>query len=339
MKTPPHKQGSALILALWVIILLSLLISSFAFDMHIEAGIASYYRKRLKAEYLARAGIEEAIMLLSTYKETDQNSEGDSFGEEEGKYGPVKERIENGGLVEWGDELRTGSYKFTIYPAESRRNVNKLDREKWEDVLESSGITDVDLMDELIDCFFDWTDKNEDHRLNGAESDDSFYDDRGYEVKNAPLDTVDELTLIKGFSKAIVYGGFIDEDQTEYVEGVAGVLTAWGDGRINPNAADSRTLASVGLSEDEIDAILSYRQEEDEEGQLQYFENVEEVVDLAGVSDEFREFFVIKEAQYFQVQSIGISGEPRPIERVTTCILKVTKDEVTPVYWLEEQLP
>jgi len=62
---PPDHSGSALIVAIWIIGLLSLLISSFAFDMQIQGRITSYSRKKLKAEYLAKAGIEETKMLMS----------------------------------------------------------------------------------------------------------------------------------------------------------------------------------------------------------------------------------------------------------------------------------
>ena len=44
------------VVALWVLIILSLLIGAFAFDMHIEAGITSFYRKRLRSQYLATRG-------------------------------------------------------------------------------------------------------------------------------------------------------------------------------------------------------------------------------------------------------------------------------------------
>src|SRR5450759_693585 len=58
-------RGSGLIIVLWVLALLSILVSSFAFDMHTEARVLSYYRKQMKAEHLARSGHEVALMLLN----------------------------------------------------------------------------------------------------------------------------------------------------------------------------------------------------------------------------------------------------------------------------------
>ncbi|MDP2990016.1 MAG: hypothetical protein Q8O57_05570, partial [Kiritimatiellota bacterium] len=55
-------DGSALIVVLWVIGLLSMFVMAFAFDMHVEARITSSWRKKLMAEYLAKAGVELARM-------------------------------------------------------------------------------------------------------------------------------------------------------------------------------------------------------------------------------------------------------------------------------------
>ena len=45
-----------MVVVLWVIMVLSLLISGFAFTMHVETQVASFSRKELKAEMLARSG-------------------------------------------------------------------------------------------------------------------------------------------------------------------------------------------------------------------------------------------------------------------------------------------
>jgi type II secretory pathway component PulK len=55
-------RGIAIVIVLWVVLVLSLLISGFAFTMHVETQVASYARKELKAEMLARSGIEVARM-------------------------------------------------------------------------------------------------------------------------------------------------------------------------------------------------------------------------------------------------------------------------------------
>ena len=71
------QRGSALIVALWVVLVLSLLIGGMAYEMHIEAGITSYARKRLKAQVAARGGVEYAKFLLSKSFEASAFEESD----------------------------------------------------------------------------------------------------------------------------------------------------------------------------------------------------------------------------------------------------------------------
>src|SRR5437867_9364071 len=68
-----RSDGIAMVLVMWVIMVLSLLISGFAFRMHVETQVASFSRKELKAEMLARSGIEVAKMqvILDEHSPTD----------------------------------------------------------------------------------------------------------------------------------------------------------------------------------------------------------------------------------------------------------------------------
>ena len=77
-----RKSGSALILVLWVIGLLSMIVVSFAFDAHLEGKLISSSRRRMKANYYALSGFELAKSFLDhsreiTGDETDQEKEED----------------------------------------------------------------------------------------------------------------------------------------------------------------------------------------------------------------------------------------------------------------------
>lgn len=58
----------------------------------------------------------------------------------------------------------------------------------------------------LVAALLDWRDSDSDTRTDGAEQD--YYDQlaQPYNVRNGPLQTIEELLLIKGFTGAIVYG-------------------------------------------------------------------------------------------------------------------------------------
>ena len=103
-------------------------------------------------------------------------------------------------------------------------NVNMLSSEGWEELLASGNVPESD-WPQLIDCVFDWIDADNEHRLNGAESDDPYYVSRGYSVSNAPLAKVTDLLLVKGFDNAILYGG--TNQSGIMLTGIVYCLTTW----------------------------------------------------------------------------------------------------------------
>ena len=95
---PPRQGGSALIVVLWTVGLLSMLVSSFAFDAHIESRITSYYRKRTKASYLARSGIDMAEMLMAGSSEMTKDQEQTDEFEGDDWFGD-KKKLASGGMI------------------------------------------------------------------------------------------------------------------------------------------------------------------------------------------------------------------------------------------------
>ena len=47
------KEGAALIVALWTLVILSLIVGSFAFEVNLEGMLVSHKRKKFHAEVLA----------------------------------------------------------------------------------------------------------------------------------------------------------------------------------------------------------------------------------------------------------------------------------------------
>ncbi|NCC53276.1 MAG: hypothetical protein EOM20_18970, partial [Spartobacteria bacterium] len=322
-----------LIIALWVIMILTLLIGGFAFDMHIEAQISSFYRKRVKAQYLARAGLEYGKLLIARSAEGESASE-DTWGDEEDKVGTEAVRFSRGMAANLTMELGDGEFALTITPGEEKRNINSLTDEDWEEILDQAGIPE-DLWPELIDCFTDWVDDDgglDAKQLNGAESDDPFYTERGYECKNGPLDTVDELLLIKGFTESIVYGGKAEDEDDEPYRGIASMLTVWSDGRVNINTASREVLMTLsGMDEFMVDDILECRKGED--GELGTRDDGCE--DMSILPEDIRDKVTTSPAQYVQAVSIGKVGK---VKSGIWAIMQIKDGELTPVFWREEDL-
>lgn len=249
------RRGSALIVALWTLLLLALLLGSLAFDMRVEAAVASFRRKRVRAELAARSGIAYAQWLLSQRENVPAEWVPEQMDEE--TWRRLRRLSRNGALRDLAVSLGGGDgFRLTLEPEGARRNVNALGEDDWYEILYRAGVPE-DRWDELIACFQDWTDADEDHRLLGAESDDPFYVERGYSVRNAPVETVSELALIKGFSRELLYGGPSPYADGEELRGIADWLTVRGDGRVQVNAASRDVLIGIPeLADADADDII-----------------------------------------------------------------------------------
>ncbi len=332
------KKGSALIVALWVLITLSLLVGAFAFDMRIEAGITSYYRKRLKAQYLARAGVEYAKLLLD--KSYTAKKEAPDEGEDEEVYLQALHLQRGIGVSGFTRQLgQVGQFTLDIQPEQGRRNVNMLTDEDWDEILDQGNVPQ-DQWPALVDCFTDWIDPGDEQHLNGAESDDAFYKERGYECKNAPLDTVDELLLVKGFTPAIVYGGPAEKEGEDPYLGIAQWLTTWGDGKVNVNTASREVLLTVpGLEDYDVDDIIAGRSGIDKElgTKDDGYDTVDEVLAKLGINDASVAGRLTTEGRVW-VRVVS-KGEVQGAKSGIWAVLQVDKNGVTPLYWREEDMP
>jgi len=331
MNKPAHnsikqkKEGAALLVALLVLIILSLFVTSFAFEVKLEAMLVSHKRKKYRAEMLARSGLEYGRALLDKQAGVKQ-LEIEDMGEDKDGFMQAALYVQRGlsttSELEFDDG---GKFKVNIQSAEAGRNVNMLTREQWMDIFEFANVPS-DEWDAMIDCLEDWKDPNDLHGLNGAESDDPFYKDAGYPVKNAPLDSVEELLLIKNWGPEILYGKPADEESDEII-GIADKLTVWGDGKVNLNTATADVLLSYSEYEDwELESVFEARMGEDgEEGTLD-----DGIKSLGEVNADGNKFKL--QSNFVKVTSVGdVYGIQYEIECI---VLLKSKDSVV-VYWNE----
>ena len=349
-----RSGGSALIVVLWVIGLLSILIGSLAFEAHMEAKITSYYRKRSKAEHLARSGIEIAEMLL--IRRGDIDDEQDEPEDEDDRWFYSARTLKKGALRGLTEKLGEGTISIDIIPEPARRNINNLDtvrnkqelevERNLERIFEVGGITEeMGLWPELVESFLDWIDseKPEDARTDGAETDDYYATlDPPYEAKNGPLDTVGELLLVKGFSRPILYGGAIEtgmeSEEPILISGIADLLTTYGSGKLDVNAASMRVLMSLpemdeifaGAIIEEREGLLNPEGEQEED----YFKSVSDlrarIPDLPQNIDKYLDVG----SGIFRITSIGEVGG---VQRRIWCIAEFEKEELKILRWREEE--
>ena len=335
--TRNSRSGSALIVALWVLLVLAILIGTFAYDMRIESEVTAYARNRYKAEFLARAGVEWARLALA--KKVTDPGEGGELVLEDGddpELATAALNLARGvGVSGLKKQLGEGGFELSVMPEEGRRNVNKLDVQDWEEILDQANVPE-EQWPSLIDCFNDWIDQGDEQRLNGAESDDPYYKSRGYKCKNAPLDTVEELLLIKGFDEGILFGRPAEKPDDPPLLGIAPWLTTWGEGKVNVNTATREVLLTIPDIQDEsVNDILERRAGKD--GEMNTLDDgIKDLSQIPGLTPAMTERLTVSERKYLRVTSIG---EVNEVRYGVWAILQADGTSSKPVFWREEQMP
>lgn len=324
------KSGSALVVVLWILIIIALIVSMFAFEMRLEAKMITLQRKRFKADQLALAGVEMAKAMLA-YKANEKEKTKGPVGERlshEDPYLNEAAKIADGVPVNFSENFGNGTVTLHIDYEEGRRNISKLQPADWRLLFKQAGIPNT-RWDAMISCLTDWQDPDDLYTLNGAESDDPFYKKRGYECKNAPVDTVDELLLIKNWGEEVLYGTPPGEKTDESITGIASQLTTWGSGKINPNSASLEVLNSLNIPDATIEAIMEMRLGPD--GKAETADDGITQADLAALGHG--DIFTVT-PEYVSITAIGEVGG---IQSKISCIFsfKLGEKAAVPLFWLE----
>ena len=151
------KEGAALLVALWVLIILSLIVGSFAFEIQLEAMLVSHKRKKFRAEMMAYSGIEYARAIFDK-QATAKELEIEDLEEDRDGFMQSALFIKRGLPTTSTIELGVGSFSVTLESAEAGRNINLINRDEWLEILEMANIPSTD-WDAMIDCLEDWIDE------------------------------------------------------------------------------------------------------------------------------------------------------------------------------------
>jgi general secretion pathway protein K len=109
--------------------------------------------------------------------------------------------------------------------------------------------------DHIVDSILDWIDPNDEHRLNGAESDDYYLElPTPYRARNAQIESINELLQIKGVTPALFRGA-------DGKPGLADVLTSRSPGAVNVNTAPPVVFCAMAVSDAEISEYTQARRE------------------------------------------------------------------------------
>jgi general secretion pathway protein K len=250
-----RERGFALIAVLLVLAFVAVVGAEFAYSMRLEASAARVYKETLIATHLAEAGLEQAIReIVAEYAFVGLGNDRDADADAECPlvfYTGAKLALKR--LPHRDVPLGAGQFTYCITDEMARLNINNSPPDRVARLLEMLGLEKQD-RDVIVDSLQDWMDANEEHRINGAESEDTYLKRAvPYRSKNGKLDSLAELIQVKGVTAKLLEG-------QEGRPGLAALTTVKTPAtQVNINTASREVVRALGLSDAEFTEIEQAR--------------------------------------------------------------------------------
>jgi general secretion pathway protein K len=244
---PGRERGFALLAVLLVMAIVGVLGAEFAYSMRLEASAVRAYKDTLVGAHLAEAAVEQAMReMLGAGSFVTIAEDGElTFFTADGQPVPRLPRREV--------ELGPGQFSYRLTDEEARVNLNTAPPVRVDLLLQAFDLDKIE-RDVINDSLQDWRDPNEEHRLNGAESDYYLAREVPHMSKNGNLDSVLELVQIRGVTPALLRGG-------DGAPGLADVVTVKTPGQVNINTMGWHVARALGLADAEFTLIEQSRRE------------------------------------------------------------------------------
>jgi type II secretory pathway component PulK len=290
-----RRRAAVLLAVLVVIVLLTLAAYQYSDWMTAETRAAASATRSAQAQALADSGVSYAAAVLSNPDAVANTLNGNPYNNPSAFQGiQVSDGSSTQGmpgrfsvlsLVSPDDPNATSQpYRFGVTDEAGKINLNgilALDKGKG-DVAKQMLMALPGMTDEASDSIIDWLDSDDTPRSAGAESDYYGAQSPPYQAKNGPLDSLEELLLVKGVTPQLLFGndlnrnGVLDPGEDDGTgqanQGWSAFLTVYsrepnvdstGNPRVYLNDQDLNTLnnnlSGLGLSQDVVNFIMAAR--------------------------------------------------------------------------------
>jgi len=246
-----EQRGLALVIVLLVLSLLLTIAGEFALAMRLEGTTTLNFRASVASTYLAEAAYQRALVELASEVVAHERDPQGQLVFRRSRTDPPKP------VARQDIALGPGRFSYRITDEESRLNLNNATREQLMRLLQELGV-ERQAQDVIADSVLDWKDANEEHRLNGAESDYYLALPLPYKSKNDKFTSVEELLQVRGVTPQIFYG--TQEAAPGKCRGLVDCLTVADTTQININTASDTILTVTGnYAQAEVDLLKQGR--------------------------------------------------------------------------------
>ena len=240
-----HEHGFALMAVVWTITLLSVVALSFAVMAKMDTYATMGFKESMEQKYLAEAGIQRAIVELAYGRMSKMRNAAGATA-----------MIRTDGTA-YTRELGTGSYTFRVTDESGKIDINALTDKTGillNNLLRKFGSSEEEA-DTIVDSILDWKDADDVRRLHGAENNYYMSLPMPYRARNAGFETPEELILVKGMARDVLYG---NENRT----GIIHFITVHsGAAAVNMSTAPKEVLMAIPrMTEGLADTIYGRRE-------------------------------------------------------------------------------
>lgn len=284
MSIVKNERGMVLLLVLFVVALLATVLTELSFSTLVDMRLAETFRDTTRANYLARGGLEVGRrLLLDDDNNYDAADELWAIGVQQ--Y-PVAEGAVTIEIADLGGRIDLNRL------VSAQGNVDVVIKDRYTRLLEELA---VERPSALIDSLIDWIDPDDVPEPEGAENSVYISRTEPYQCKNGPLDTLEELTLVEGYT-------------VEVLKQLRPHVTAYGSSKVNVNTASREVLLALADEMDvtAVETLLAARQEDP-------FTAVEQIRDLPGMETLYGFIYLHLDvkSQRYQVTSTGRVNDGR----------------------------
>ena len=236
-----ERRASILIITLWVLSILTIFAINLSFATRTQLHYTRHLQERLKTYYLARAGVEKAVIKLlneetRTYEELgiEEDKTKDYIALNESSFNNqelFKELALGDGLLTLSytiDEAGDGEYTilYGVQDEASKIDLNAAPVEVLISLLERIAGVGKDEATAIAGAIIDWRDEDNQLSTPLGSAEDRYYRNliHPYEAKDTDFQVLDEVLLVRGMTK-------------EVFEKVKDFITIYGEGKVNINTA------------------------------------------------------------------------------------------------------
>lgn len=270
ISTRPPSAGIALLIVMCAIFVLSILAAGLAYSMKVESTLAQSADTNQRLVWLGRSGVELARWVLAqeaTIPGEPYDALNQIWAGGTGSMGETNSPLAGIDLSHY--QIGEGTVSIKITDLERYANINTASAQEIQQALTLMGV-DADEISVVSDSIQDWVQGGDLPRIAGAK--DDYYQGLNppYNCKEAPMDDLSELLLVKGIwdHPEIYWGGAATNhpgasfqhhlgfghapgEVPNYPFGLVDLFTPFSSGRININTADANVLQLLpGMDKD-----------------------------------------------------------------------------------------